>query len=134
MKTLKLSSVSISGWTRILTGIAVSAALLQTIYPEQITFSISMTVVALAATLWKQLISVEIRDKGAIYATIILTVIYVLGGVNEWLDIKEIEPAGKEKYRQFISAAIGLLNIFSKSLFPTYEAKVIERKKAELST
>lgn len=135
-----MKALTRSGWTRVLTNITYLVVFFQGILPSfnlsdstATIWTVIFMTVASVATIWKQRLSVEIRD-GAIWATIIVSLVAVAGGLNELVDYIYLDDVQRKVARAVIVAAIGGLNLLSKSLFPTYEAKVIESVKTTVGT
>lgn len=129
---------SITDKSRLYTSIAMVAAFLQTLVAtmkfDEITTGVVSTVlltIAAVFTLKKQRVSVEINKK-AIIATWVLVGIAALGGINEILDQIVITGVWQDRLRTIIAALIGVLNIASKSWFPTEEGKIIQDVKKDL--
>lgn len=135
-----MKALTRSGWTRVLTNITYLVVFLQSVLPSfhlndstATIWTVIFMTVASVATIWKQRLSVEIRD-GAIWATVIVSLVALAGGVNELIPVIYLDDAQRDGARAIIVAIIGGLNLLSKSLFPTYEAKVIENTKTNVGT
>lgn len=124
--------------SRIYTYIAAAAAFLQVSVPQwhladtttQLTSAILLTVVSVF-TILKQRISIEVSNSANI-ATYFLIAIALAGGINEVLGIVHINAHTQGILRSVLASVIGLLNLASKSLFPTDAGKVIQQTKVEI--
>lgn len=75
-------------------------------------------------TIWKQALSKEIDSK-ALVPTIMLAIAASLGGVNELLKLIPFNEITGQWIRFGVTAATALLNILSKTIWPTPETKSI---------
>lgn len=120
------------------TYIAAVAAFLQMSVPQwqlpetssQVTSAILLAVISVF-TILKQRSSVEVNNNATIL-TYILIGTAVLGGLNEVLGIVHFSGHLQNVLRSIVAAIIGLLNLASKTLFPTDAGVVIQQAKAEL--
>lgn len=88
-------------------------------------------------TIKKQRSSVEINKKATVFTWVLIAVAF-FGGLNdllqkmhEWNPIF-ISEGLQDWLRRGIAIAIGLLNMFSKDMFPTDEGSSIKQQKNEL--
>jgi VanZ family protein len=90
--------------------------------------------IALAAA--KQAVSVEVNSRNAKWATIIVLVIAIIGGINEagLIDIAKFSEKTSQWIRVGLTLLVAMLDQASKTFFPTHEAKVIEAEKAKLAS
>lgn len=125
---------------KLFTAIAVSAAFLQTItsvsllgFPvaNGIVTTVMLTVVAVY-TIKKQRVSIEVNDTKAHSYTWILIIIAIGGGMNDLLGIVHFNPMIDVILKTIVSGSIGLLNVISKSLFPTMEGQILDRRENQL--
>ncbi|HEY8690571.1 MAG TPA: hypothetical protein VIM07_15145 [Chitinophagaceae bacterium] len=125
--------------SRIYTNIAAAAAFIQMSVPQwhlpdvptQVTSAVLLSIVSIF-TILKQRTSVEINDKNAVKFTWLLIAIAGLGGINEIMGIVHFNDQLQNILRSVVAAAIGLLNLASKNLFPTEAGKVIQTIKADI--
>lgn len=129
-----------SNITRLITGLIVIFTTFQASVPAMpITDQITKTIVSatfmfivVALTAWNQYLSVEIRN-GSMWPTFIIAVLAVLGGFNDLVNAVPISPALGQWLRFGITTITAILNISSKTLWPTYESKVVEATKQDLA-
>lgn len=74
------------------------------------------------ATIWKQALSKEI-DNNALIPTIMLAIAATLGGVNDLLKLIPFSEITGQWIRFGVTASTALLNVLSKSIWPTPETK-----------
>lgn len=88
--------------------------------------------IALAAA--KQAVSVEVNSKNAKWATIIVLVIAIIGGINDakLIDIVHFSETTSQWLRVGVTLLVATLDQASKTFFPTFEAKRIESLKSDL--
>lgn len=125
---------------RIYTTLTFVFAFMQTLLPSmgftEFTSSIVTTVLITLVsvfTIKKQRISIEINNKAQI-VTWVLIAVAALGGLNQLLDVVNLSDIWQGRLRTIVAALIGILNIVSKNLFPTDEARVVEKTKVDLKT
>lgn len=125
---------------RIYTTLTFVFAFMQTLLPSmgftEFTSSIVTTVLVTLVsvfTIKKQRISIEINNKAQI-VTWVLIAVAALGGLNQLLDVVNLSDIWQGRLRTIVAALIGILNIVSKNLFPTDEARVVEKTKVDLKT
>lgn len=88
--------------------------------------------IVVALTALKQFYSVEIRN-GAIWPTIIVAAVAVLGGANDLINAIHVNDTLGQWLRFGITTASMILAVSSKSLWPTTESKQVERVKEQLA-
>lgn len=123
---------------RIYTGLAITFAFLQTLLPtlflsdtQTAIATVSLLTLASVFTILKQRISVEINNNATIF-TWILIGLAVLGGLNEVLGSVHLSGALQGRLSTIVAALIGVLNITSKTFFPTEAGKVVQNVKDDL--
>ena len=89
--------------------------------------------VASILTAIKQAVSVEIKTRKALVYSIILVLIATIGGLNDVLNVVHLNDLLAQWLRFGITGSILILNLASKTLFPTEEGQVIEKIKDNLS-
>lgn len=96
-----------------------------------------LLMIAAVFTIKKQRVSIEVNSKAKTY-TWILIALAVLGGINEILasnyfpEAIHFEEKTTTMLRNGVAGLFGLMNVFSKVLFPTDEAKIIDQQKETL--
>lgn len=121
--------------SRTYTYIATAAAFIQMSLPQfhlsdiatQITSAALLAIISVF-TILKQRVSVEINNQSVMY-TWILVGAAALGGLNEIIGIVHFNPALQTGLRSAIAAIIGLLNLASKTLFPSEAGEAIQSVK-----
>lgn len=134
-----MATLTRSGLTRLFTLILVVLTTLQASVPSYPISNPSTKAIIEAVfmflvvgfTAWNQYLSVEVRN-GAIWPTIIIAIIASIGGLNDLINVVPLSPVAGQWIRLAISGITTILNLASKSLWPTPEAKIIEQKKSEL--
>lgn len=101
-----------------------------------ITSGVLLTIASIF-TIKKQRSSVEINKKATIFTWVLIAVAF-FGGLNDLLQKMHewnpvfIQESLQDWLRRGIAIAIGLLNMFSKDMFPTDEGSAIKQQKNEL--
>lgn len=122
-----------------ISGVAVFLQLSLAGIPEPygiITSGVLLTIASIF-TIKKQRSSVEINKKATVFTWILIAVAF-FGGLNDLLQkMHEWNPVFipeslQDWLRRGIAIAIGLLNMFSKDMFPTDEGSAIKQQKNEL--
>lgn len=134
------TSISRSELTRIFTGILVFLTTVQAVIPQTPITNPSTKALVEAVfmflvvgfTAWKQYLSVEIRN-GAIWPTIILAVIATFGGLNDLINVIPMSDVTSQWVKLSVSTLTVMLSLFSKTLWPTPESKIIEQTKSQLT-
>lgn len=83
-------------------------------------------------TAWKNYLSIEIRNASNV-AMIIIMAIAILGGLNDFIKAVPISKFWGAWIRFIITTLTAILNISSKTLWPTPESKQIEQMKSEMA-
>ena len=112
-------------WTNILTAIATVVGVLQTTLTTP-PFSVSvvfifgavLTYSILVLTAWKQFLSNDISDTGA-HVTIIIAIIATVAGLVDLIPIFKVQPLVAQWIKWGISIVVLILNVLSKTLFPS---------------
>lgn len=133
-------TLSRSEVTRVFTGILVFLTTVQAVVPQMpitnpntkaIIEAIFMFLVV-GFTAWKQYLSVEIRNA-AIWPTVIVALVATLGGLNDLINVIPLSDVGSQWVRLIVSTVSVMLSLFSKTIWPTEESKIIEKTKSELT-
>jgi hypothetical protein len=124
--------------SKIYTYLATVAAFLQMSVPQWHLPDITAQVVSAALlaivsifTILKQRASVEVSKQSLMY-TYILIGVAALGGLNEIIGIVHFNDQWQNILRSIIAAAIGILNLTSKALFPSEAGTAIQNIKDEI--
>lgn len=87
--------------------------------------------IVVALTALNQYFSVEIRN-GSIWPTLIIALLAILGGLNSLIDAVPISLILGQWLRFFLTLASAILNIASKTLFPSPEGKQMDALRTDL--
>lgn len=124
--------------SKIYTYLAMVAAFLQLSVPQWQLPDITSQVVSAALlavvsifTILKQRVSVEINSQSVMYTWILIGVA-ALGGLNEIVGIVHFSGHWQNILRSIIASAIGILNITSKTLFPSEAGEAIQGIKDDI--
>jgi hypothetical protein len=124
--------------SKIFTYLATVAAFLQMSVPQWHLPDISAQIVSAALlavvsvfTILKQRTSVEINNQSVTY-TYILIGAAALGGLNEIIGIVHFDAQWQNILRSITVSLIGLLNLTSKTLFPSEAGQAIQGLKNDL--
>lgn len=134
-----LRKITRSDWVRAITMIVSFITIIQgylgaTPLNQETTIIVSAVLIYLASVLTaiKQSISVEIKTRKALIASIIAVLIATIGGLTDIFNVVHINDILAQWLRFGVTGSILLLNLASKKLFPTQEGKVIEKIKSSL--
>jgi hypothetical protein len=124
--------------SKIYTYLATVAAFLQMSVPQWHLPDITSQVISAALlaivsvfTILKQRVSVEINSQSVMY-TYILIGVAALGGLNEIVGIVHFNAQWQNILRSIIAAIIGILNLTSKTLFPSEAGTAIQELKDDI--
>lgn len=127
--------------SKIYTYITTAAAFLQMYLPNLLLnphtsdiISAALLSIVSVFTIMKQRVSVEVNDKKAVWYTWLLVGIAGMGGINEIVGKIQFNGNTQNILRSAIAGIIGLLNIMSKSLFPTDAGKAIAATKNDIKS
>lgn len=126
--------------TRWLTGIVVALSVVQPLMVSApISSSISKAIISailmflvVALTAWKQALSVEISNN-SLWPTIIIAIIATLGAANNLINAIPISAAFTQWAQYSITLLTALLNVMSKTFFPSPESASVEILKSQIS-
>ena len=134
------TSISRSQLTRLITVLLTVITVVQGVIPNFPIDNVStkaliesiFTFLVVGLTAWMQYLSVEIKN-GAIWPTLAILFITILGGLNDFINIIPLSPVASQWVKLAISGISTIIALVSKMLWPTQESKIIEQTKSELT-